>query len=188
MTSNDTMSIYGLWVFNPNLFSEMRIPTGLDADTLIDSIVMECAELELLYPDGGFMQSMIGLWSRKEIGVWQKLVDTLALEYNPIWNKDGLIQETRETESSGEIGSSGTTTNKVSAYNEEGFHNRNEDTSTGKSESSGKAKETYERRETGNIGVTTSQQMVKEELEIRKKNVYDYIVKSFKSRFCLLIY
>ena len=47
---------------------------------------------------------------------------------------------------------------------------------------------TYERRETGNIGVTTTQQMIKEEREVDQFNIYDYIVRSFKRRFCLLVY
>lgn len=46
----------------------------------------------------------------------------------------------------------------------------------------------YERRETGNIGVTTTQQMIKEEREVDQFNIYDYIVQSFKRRFCLLVY
>ena len=47
---------------------------------------------------------------------------------------------------------------------------------------------TYERRETGNIGVTTTQQMIQEEREVDQFNIYDYIVQSFKRRFCLLVY
>lgn len=47
---------------------------------------------------------------------------------------------------------------------------------------------TYERRETGNIGVTTTQQMIKEEREVDQFNIYEYIVQSFKRRFCLLVY
>lgn len=41
----------------------------------------------------------------------------------------------------------------------------------------------------GNIGVTTSQQMLEQELLVRPKlNVYNYIMNSFKDRFCLEIY
>ena len=41
----------------------------------------------------------------------------------------------------------------------------------------------------GNIGVTTSQQMLEQELEIAPKlNIINYIVDSFKKRFCLLVY
>ena len=46
-----------------------------------------------------------------------------------------------------------------------------------------------ERVEQGNIGVTTTQSMLTEEMELRAHyNVYNYIVESFKSRFCLLVY
>ena len=180
ISRNDSLSIYGLYLYQTDLFDKFKCPTGLDLNLVIDSIVLENAELELLYPDADFMKEMIGLWSRKEQVVWQKMVDTLALEYNPIWNKDGLIKETRDVDSS----SSGESTTKVSAYNEAGFHDRSSDSSSG----SGNSKETIERRETGNIGVTTSQEMIKEELEIRKTNVIDYIVKSFRQRFCLLVY
>ena len=41
----------------------------------------------------------------------------------------------------------------------------------------------------GNIGVTTSQQMLEQELLVSAKlNVYNYIMESFKNRFCLEIY
>lgn len=48
---------------------------------------------------------------------------------------------------------------------------------------------THETVRTGNIGVTTTQQMLREELEIRPQlNIYSYIIEDLKSRFCLLIY
>ena len=41
----------------------------------------------------------------------------------------------------------------------------------------------------GNIGVTTSQQMLESELELFPKlNVFNYIIESFKNRFCILVY
>ena len=41
----------------------------------------------------------------------------------------------------------------------------------------------------GNIGVTTSQQMLEQEIELSAKlNVIKMIVDSFKERFCLLVY
>lgn len=41
----------------------------------------------------------------------------------------------------------------------------------------------------GNIGVTTSQQMLEQELIVSAKlNVYNYIMNSFKDRFCLEVY
>ena len=41
----------------------------------------------------------------------------------------------------------------------------------------------------GNIGVTTSQQMLEQELEVAPKlNIMNVIIESFKNRFCLLVY
>ena len=41
----------------------------------------------------------------------------------------------------------------------------------------------------GNIGVTTSQQMLENELELAPKiNTINYVVNSFKMRFCILVY
>ena len=41
----------------------------------------------------------------------------------------------------------------------------------------------------GNIGVTTSQQMLEQELEVAPKlNITNIIIESFKNRFCLLVY
>ena len=40
----------------------------------------------------------------------------------------------------------------------------------------------------GNIGVTTTQQLIQQERELLELNMYDYIIDSFKSRFCVMIY
>ena len=40
----------------------------------------------------------------------------------------------------------------------------------------------------GNIGVTTSQQMLQSELDIAKFNLYDQIADIFCEEFCLMIY
>ena len=41
----------------------------------------------------------------------------------------------------------------------------------------------------GNIGVTTSQEMLTQELELAKIiNVIPIIIESFKDRFCLMVY
>lgn len=46
----------------------------------------------------------------------------------------------------------------------------------------------HKTRRTGNIGVTTSQQMIREEREIDLFNIYDQITQDFKRRFCVLVY
>ena len=40
----------------------------------------------------------------------------------------------------------------------------------------------------GNIGVTTTQKLIREQRDIDLFNLYDIIIEDFKMRFCILIY
>lgn len=268
-------------------YSDLFLIEGwtLDKETLINNIILECAELDLIYTDPEFLKFAIKNWAAKEYPVWKALYETLFYRYNPIWNKDGTIKESErqirnlviENERSkqnnsvsssvdseniddtdntaitntGTISNSGTetgnktesetgnndTVNSVSAFDEitdfnnrdksvtdidkqnsENFNNvktdntfkdetehndrsynrernaNNNTVNTG-SESekntntdSGNIDRNNERIERGNIGVTTTQQMISTERDLVKFNIYDFIIDSFKARFCILLY
>ena len=53
---------------------------------------------------------------------------------------------------------------------------------------SGNSSTTHEGRIHGNIGVTTTQQMIQSELELAKFNIYETIADSFVQEFCLMVY
>ena len=40
----------------------------------------------------------------------------------------------------------------------------------------------------GNIGITTTQKLIREEREVDLFNLYDIIIEEFKMRFCILVY
>lgn len=40
----------------------------------------------------------------------------------------------------------------------------------------------------GNIGVTTTQKLIREQRDVERFNMYDIIIESFKMRFCILVY
>ena len=40
----------------------------------------------------------------------------------------------------------------------------------------------------GNIGIATTQSLIREQREVVQFNVYDYIIADFKKRFCLMVY
>lgn len=100
-----TMSLLGLYQTNPGLFLELALPEGMSKDTVVDNLLMETAELEILYPDPYFMQAAIGTWSNKELPVWKRLYETTVLKYDPISNYDRSENWT-ESESSDRKGSS----------------------------------------------------------------------------------
>ena len=207
--SNITLSILGLYNYDNTLFDEMQVPEGVDkTGVLIPNLLAELSELEVIYPRPDVMKTIIGAWSSKQKPVWEKLMATVNLEYNPIYNKDGYYQETESTDRenenrisdtiSGTITDNGTNTNSVSAFNSSNFENREKDTinntrtesrtNTSTSNGSETGEITRERHEYGNIGVTTTQQMIKEEREVVQFNIVGYIIEDFNQRFCIMVY
>lgn len=83
-----TMSLLGLYQNNPGLFLELELPKGISKETVVDNLLLETAELEILFTNPHFMQAAIGTWSAKELPVWQKLYETTVLKYDPISNYD----------------------------------------------------------------------------------------------------
>lgn len=59
---------------------------------------------------------------------------------------------------------------------------------TDKEMTTGTSKSVHTGRIHGNIGVTTSQQMIESQRQVVLFNTIDYIVNEFKTRFCLCIY
>lgn len=347
-----SITLMTLLELNEDLFENLELPSrpftdrgyedlylegwDLDKDTLINNLLMETAELNVLYTDPVFMAWAIAQWSKKELPVWQAMYETLFFKYNPIWNKDGKIthegsrslapgvQETEQKtynlqdQTSGSVTNSGTVTTEtdrddsntqtintgetlvnsgtltkvtdqdtsdlettqsseatlstldiddttdvsVSAYDTATLQPRDrtvtdrvEDTNTNvtgsgtksntgsnditetttdetsrqttnsgtvsntggmeqtevvtdatATQSSGTAAKTgtettvrsrtgsdldsdeYSDLEQGNIGVTSSQALITQERELAKFSIYDYIIESFKCRFCILVY
>ena len=142
-------------------------------------------------------------------------VSLLLTDYNPIENYNSSETETSISENTTTSGNenttttttnsttenSGVTTNKVSPYDSENFSNDNNSnssntstvngtdstsiTDSGNISSNGTLTRTLTRK--GNIGVTTTQQMIESEYELRAKNlVFEFLEKV--SKFILLEY
>ena len=142
-------------------------------------------------------------------------VGLLLMDYNPIENYNSSETESTTSENTTTSGNenttttttnsttenSGDTTNKVSPYDSENFNNDNNTTTTntttgnatdtttindsGNMSSNGTSSRTLTRK--GNIGVTTTQQMIESEYELRAKNlVFEFLEKV--SKFILLEY
>ena len=95
------LTIYGLYEYDSTVFDNMVIPADLtpQRDDLIMSILAECSDFSLLYPDFDFMKMLIGVWSRNELRIWEKMLESEEIEYNPIENYDRHETLTRSTQS-----------------------------------------------------------------------------------------
>lgn len=192
-----TLSILGLYNYDPSIFDNFKLPSQMDRDMVFGNLLAELAELEVLYPSNTVIKSVIGFWSSKMLEKWEKLYATTKLEYNPIENYDRIEEftdaENRTTESSGNTTghSSGTAANSVAGYNSPDMVPAESGTNTADTRADSVAESLEDRvlsrngRVHGNIGVTTTQQMIAAERESVSFVVTDVIIKDFADRFCI---
>jgi len=223
-----SLSLLGLYNWDNTLFEGMSFPEGFDntdKQTFINNLILECAELEIIYPDFDFMKFAINTWSAKELPSWERYYAAATVEYNPIENynrtEDSTITHsgTDSNQASGDdvdehtgydsIVGSGTDTDTSyrTSYDNNTFAGTDKvemlkgSTQTNNHNSTithtnGRLDETTyghtidtDSNISGNIGVTTSQQMLEQELAITPKlNMFNIMIHSFKNRFCLLVY
>lgn len=296
------LSLLGLYEWDNTLFNLLTIPTQLDKETLVKNLLAQTAELEVLYPNPVVLKNLIGVWSAKQLDVWNRLYATTQYDYNPIenynryetgsdsgsrtdtqsgtdsttgtltqggmdthadtsalggtdthtisntqsgkdtysddierggsdtvegektsghWiagfdstpsgNDDGLVKQTRDEESATTETTYGSTEAKDGEVNYGKRENGTDALAYGKTETKsgnyayGKTETkggtmTYGKSVTsendgehelhahGNIGVTTTQKLIREQREIDLFNLYDIIIEDFKMRFCILVY
>lgn len=273
------LSLMGMYEYDHTILDFFHYPDKwetVDKDVFVNKLLLDTAELEILYPDADIFKTAIKYWSAAEVQNWNKLYNTTVLDYNPIWNKNGTVTEiekhiknnnytdvtdgtiadhsvtkgNQNTETSGNENTNGSqntetsgneNTNTTNNTNEKnyvfGFNSedaaqsgqtvtddsgstntdRSENTKSNSSANTDRSENTqsnssastdattknntnfkhdekenidreYTRTEQGNIGITTTQQMINEEREVDKFNLMDYIIDRFKQRFCLLVY
>lgn len=203
------LSIMGMYEYDNTIFDGLELPTYTDPDNvvhtidrtkLINNILLNCAELEVIYPDFNIMKLAIGVWSTSEFDSWKKLYASQMVTYNPIWNVDANIVETnnrdidRTSTGSDNRTVNLTDTHSVKGWNENAWTAANKDDHTGTDKTALSNTEnidddaTRTERRTGNIGVTATQDLIKKERDIAEFSIINYITMSFKKRFCLLVY
>ena len=244
--AHSILSLLGIYNYDDTILDDLALPPELEAsrETIVNNLLLESAELEILFPDPVTLKTAVKFWSRKSLPVWQELYDTTQYEYNPIWNKDGTYTELETRDLAGketrnlsgtetrnltgtetrnlaggdqESGTgSGTTDNDVYGYNSEtaaheskvteaNTYSRtssstqtgtisNTDTGTIGSTDTGTIDNTdtgtikRERTEQGNIGITSTQELIERQRAVVDFNIMDRIIKDFISRFCILVY
>lgn len=248
------MSILGLYNYDPTIFDGLTLPTAADitneADKVSDPwvpnkqdfigyLLLQAAEMELVYSSAPIMATMITVWSAAHSYEWKQLYNTMLYKYNPIWNKDGLWKETRDLDGKNERTANLDTTDTrtytnltdehtltnltntqtgaiehdvtgfdVNSYspNTRDNYNQLKNVGTGseKNVRNGEDKNiekitgtdkyytedngTITREESGNIGMTMTQEMIQRQREIVQFNLYDYIARQFIHQFCLSVY
>lgn len=115
-----TVSLLGLYNYDPTVLDGLTLPENFssgDIEILKNNLLMETAELELLYTDPNFLKFAITNWCNKNRPTWKWLYDTQHYEYNPIWNVD-YHQSDRTDTTNKNVGTSTNTNNFTRELNE----------------------------------------------------------------------
>lgn len=198
------LTLIGMYNYDSTLFDGLQLPTYIDKQTLINTILLAGGEFGALYPNITFMKQAITLWSAKNQRYFEKMAELMQAEYEPLenynrrekWTDDGSGSSESSFNNTTNGSDSSTTENKVSAFNSSAYENRDRstttgtDTETGRGASSGSSeynnvREGYAR---GNIGVMSSQDMWRQQLAIIDLSPYDLIAGDFINEFCIKIY
>lgn len=187
-----------------DLFKGLTLPEGLAKKTLTDNILLQGGEFEVLYSDPWALQNFISVWADREQATFQRWVDALAIEYAPLENYDRHEDWTDTLDSDGtsnttgtnDTSTSGTVTTDVSAYDSSSYQPKDMVTSSETIDNDTTERNTstldnegvHTGRIHGNIGVTTSQQMLESELDLGYWNIYSRITDMFLKEFCIMIY
>ena len=171
--------------YDTTIFNNMVLPAGISLQDVVDHILFKFGDAPLFSPSPAVMKYYIGEWSRRKLPLWERYKKAIELQYDPIENYDRKEDITRKFNSTAT--QTGDTTTQRAADNSSSWENYDKDNIN--LTNGGSGGETITSRIHGNIGVTTSQQMLESELElIPKLNVINTMIESFKNRFCLLVY
>ena len=97
-----SLDLLGIYRIDNTVLDLLEVPEDedgnelIDKNTLKDNLLMDTAEMEILYPDASFLKLAIGAWSKKQVPIWSELYASTQYEYNPIWNVDGTVVEERD--------------------------------------------------------------------------------------------
>lgn len=200
IVAHDKITLYGMCRYLADsdhpLFEFMELPSGVDKELLIDVLMLQGSDMELMYPDADYCRMFIGIWSKKWYHSIEKWYQAINLEYDPIYNYDRYEKWTENTTGTTTDKSSGSSVGeseeKVSAYNSSSYEPSSKSGSSAESSNSGQTDtnltNTREGRAYGNIGVTTSQQMLESELDINYWNFYEKVADLFLGELCVFTF
>ena len=201
---------------NDSLFKDIVLPTGIDKQILVDTIILKCAELEVYYFNPGYMKEVTNHFFEKHYKTFEKWVEGLSVTWNPIenydryedWKDNGTDTKTgnRKDQSTASDTStasgSGETKNNVTTYDsgtykpdgqtESTSGSTSSSTTTGSNETdtteNGSREDIHTGHIHGNIGVTQAGEMLENWMDVWRFNIYDEIAGLYKDEFCVGVY
>lgn len=191
------MTLYGMYKYDPTLFDGVILPDGMDKTIMVNQIIRQSGDLFPYYQVPPEVKTAITEWFTRRKDNFAKLWQGFTAEYNPIENYDRHEDSIETPDITHTLSNSGkdASTNEadVQGYNGTDYTPNSRTKSSGTSSTNGTDKEsgtrTFTSRIHGNIGVTTSAQMLEGELELRRNfDIYALIAAEFETDNLIQVY
>lgn len=187
-----------------DLFEKLTLPEGIDKDTLTSNILLKGGEFEVQSGSPIFIHDAIEIWAKVYEATFTRWLEALAIEYAPLENYDRMEHWTDALDGSGSSNSTGTLDTTYddavertkSAYDSSSYqpydkvttHATTDTDTTDRTSTTIDNDSEHNGRVHGNIGVTTSQQMLTQELDMGYWNLYERITQLFLQEFVIPVY
>lgn len=90
--SSATQTLLGLYQIgiqrNKNFFDKLTFPEGINHDLAVTNILHQAGDFEVLYPDLDFMMDACEMFSTKWQRTFEKWLEVMSIEYEPLDNYD----------------------------------------------------------------------------------------------------
>jgi len=184
-----TMSLWGLYQWDKTIFDGLVLPSEINKAVIVNNLLMESAELEILYADPDFLKRAIAYWSESRLHVWERMQRVLYEEYDPFINikRDEVrtIVQDRDLTTDND----GSNTLNTNAWDSSTPVQREQQVIDTTVKNTGNVTTTEHFHVEGDSAITDAQDVAIKEFKLRAEyDLVRYIIQDFKKRFCLLIY
>ena len=195
------MTLQGFYEWDNHLFDDVVLPSGLDKDVLIRTIIRKSGDLYSYYQQPDRLKQNITDWFNVAMyEQFKRMYEVITVTYDPIHNftrtKHDFEQNYGNVHSvaSGETHRGDSQENLVNSFDsstykkdskQEGKENANSsnDVTTDTSDAL-----TIDSTESGNIGNIKTTDFIQDELRLRTYNLYNQIASMFEDEFLVQIY
>lgn len=166
--------------YNPDLFKDVHLSGLVARDTLFHTIVRDWGTAMPGWNEPDLFKEMMENFFDERYRSIERLFLAESVKYNPLENYDRI----EDGDSSYTNNSSGNSESKISAMNSSSY----QPDSKGESSSNGEGRNQFHSRTHGNIGVTTSQQMLEQERRVSNFSAYEEVSKWFGEALMIRIW
>lgn len=201
MTINAFLTVMGLYNYtNGTIFDDFILPDALEPqrETITANILLECGELECLYPQPDIMRLAVGTWAHHSAHIWAKLAK--EYDYDPRKQVTSKDTTTASGSNAGNDTTDGSSTTEGSSDSFTFAFNSPADSpvpqghgasgsssathSTGSNESR-YSSTTISEHEGSNGDIAAS---IRAKRYLDMWDIVEHITSDFRRRFCLLVY